>query len=178
MTRLPLLCALLLLPAQAVGVNQTPPELRGTSWLNTASPATLSPDAAPLASLRGRVVIVNFWVYSCINCHNSLPTLKGWYGRYRDQGLEIIGVHTPEFESDKPLANVRASLKDDGVSWPVVQDNDSFNWRAWSNSSWPTFYLLDRRGRLRAVHVGEISSRFPHAIPGLEATIQRLLVEK
>lgn len=171
MTRLTLLCALLLLPAQAVSVNQIPPELRGGPWLNTGQPRSL-------ASLRGKVVIVNFWVYSCINCHNSLPTLKGWYRKYQDQGLEIIGVHTPEFESDKPTANVQASLKDDGVSWPILQDNALTNWRAWSNSSWPTFYLLDRQGMLRAVHVGEISSRFPRAIPGLEATLQKLLAEK
>ncbi|OLV19760.1 redoxin domain-containing protein [Deinococcus marmoris] len=164
----------LLTSACAVTSGTAPPALTGGPWLNTASQA-----AGPsLADLRGKVVIVNFWVYSCINCHNSLPTLKSWYSKYRDQGLEIVGIHTPEFESDKPTANVIASLKDDGVTWPILQDNDSKNWRAWQNQAWPTFYLIDRAGKVRSVHRGEISSRFPQAIPGLEANLKSLLAEK
>lgn len=157
--------------ANAVRLGQTPPEVTGRSWLNAPAPLTL-------AGLKGQVVLVNFWVYSCINCHNSLPTLSGWYGKFHDQGLEIIGVHTPEFESDKPVESVRASLKADGVSWPVVQDNALRNWNAWSVQSWPTFVLIDRKGTVRTVHVGEISSRFPGAIPGLDAAIRGLLAEK
>jgi thiol-disulfide isomerase/thioredoxin len=155
----------------SVGTGQTPPELTGGPWLNTPAPLTL-------AGLRGRVVLVNFWVYSCINCHNSLPTLKGWYGKYRAQGLEIIGVHTPEFESDRPTASVQAALKADGVTWPVVQDNVLRNWRAWGIRAWPTFVLIDRQGRVRYSHRGEISTRFPQAIPGLDAQIWALLTEK
>ena len=157
----------------AVSVGQTPPTLQGGPWLNTPGEQGLT-----LSNLRGKVVLVNFWVYSCINCHNSLPTLQSWYASYHAQGLEIIGIHTPEFESDKPLANVRAALKEDNVTWPVMQDNNLTNWRAWDNHYWPAFYLIDRQGKLRAVHNGEISSRFPQAIPGLEATLKSLLAEK
>jgi thiol-disulfide isomerase/thioredoxin len=163
--------------AQAAQVGRPAPALQqtaqGGAWLNTPTPAGYS-----LGALRGQVVIVNFWVFSCINCHNSLPTLQRWYGNYHAQGLEIIGVHTPEFDSDRPLASVVAALKDDGVTWPVLQDNALNNWHAWDNHYWPAFYLIDRRGTVRAVHNGEISSRYPRAIPGLEATIQALLAEK
>ena len=175
LTRLATLTAASLLtlaiPARAVPAGQTPPELTGGPWLNAPAPLTL-------AGLKGRVVLVNFWVYSCINCHNSLPTLKGWYGQYRAQGLEIIGVHTPEFESDKPTASVQAALKEDGVTWPVVQDNARTNWRAWGVRAWPTFLLIDRQGQVRYSHRGEISARFPQAIPVLDAQIRALLAGK
>ncbi|MDV6374824.1 redoxin domain-containing protein [Deinococcus arenicola] len=164
----------LLTSACAVTSGTNPPTLIGGPWLNTASQTT----GPSLAGLRDKVVIVNFWVYSCINCHNSLPTLKAWYSKYRDQGLEIIGIHTPEFESDKPTQNVIASLKQDGVTWPILQDNDLKNWRAWNNNVWPAFYIIDRSGKVRQFHRGEISSRFPQAIPGLEANIRSLLAEK
>lgn len=160
-----------LTPALAVGVGEKAPEvIPGGQWLNSAP--------LNLADLKGKVVIVNIWVYSCVNCHNSLPTLKAWYAKYKNQGLEIVGVHTPEFESDKPLANVAASLKRDGVTWPVVQDNQNATWNAYQNSYWPAFYLIDRKGIIREVHAGEISSRYPDAIPGLEATLKKLLAEK
>ncbi|WP_161880932.1 redoxin domain-containing protein [Deinococcus alpinitundrae] len=159
--------------ASAVGVGQTPPKLQGGPWLNTPTPGGYS-----LEGLHGQVVLVNFWVYSCINCHNSLPTLSDWYGRYHSKGLEIVGIHTPEFESDKPLQNVKDALLQDKVVWPVIQDNNMTNWRAWDNHYWPAFYLIDRQGKLRAVYSGEISSRYPQAIPKLEATIKALLAEK
>jgi thiol-disulfide isomerase/thioredoxin len=155
----------------SVVLNSTAPGWTlGGQWLNSKP---LSPK-----DLRGKVVLVNFWVYSCINCHNSLPTLKAWYKKYQDQGLEIIGIHTPEFESDKPLANVQAALKRDGVNWPVMQDNQSKTWASYNNQYWPAFYLIDRQGIVRQYHAGEISERYPQAIPGLEAGLQRLLAEK
>jgi thiol-disulfide isomerase/thioredoxin len=132
-----------------------PDFIAGGQWFNS-KPLSIK-------ELRGKVTIVNIWVYSCINCHNSLPTLQSWYKKYKDQGLEIVGVHTPEFESDKPAANVLASLKETGVTWPVVQDNDSATWSA---------------GNIRKVHAGELSDRYPAAIPGLEKTIQELIAEK
>jgi thiol-disulfide isomerase/thioredoxin len=142
----------------------------GGQWLNSKP---LTPK-----DLRGKVVIVNFWVYSCINCHNSLPTLRAWYKKYQNQGLEIVGIHTPEFESDKPISNVQAALKRDNVTWPVMQDNQSKTWASYNNQYWPAFYLLDRQGMVRYYHAGEISERYPQAIPGLEANLQRLLAEK
>lgn len=157
--------------ASALSVGDRAPDfIAGGQWLNSAP--------LHVSQLRGKVVIVNLWVYSCINCHLSLPTLQGWYGKYRAAGLEIVGVHTPEFESDKVLANVTASLKADRVDWPVMQDNAHATWNAYESRGWPSFYLVDRRGVIREIHVGEISSRFPGDIPGLEATIKKLLAEK
>ncbi len=157
--------------ASALSVGDRAPDFTaGGSWLNSPP--------LHISQLQGKVVIVNLWVYSCINCHLSLPTLQGWYGRYKAQGLEIVGVHTPEFASDRPLANVAAALREDRVTWPVMQDNNNATWNAYQSQGWPSFYLIDRHGLIRSVHVGEISSRFPGAIPGLEATIQKLLAEK
>ena len=157
----------------AVSSGQTPPALQGGPWLNTPTK-----DGYSLSGLRGQVVLVNFWVFSCINCHNSLPTLSDWYSKYHAQGLEIVGIHTPEFESDKPLQNVQDALGQDKVIWPVLQDNNRANWQAWNNHYWPAFYLIDRKGVVRSVHTGEISSRYPNAIPSIEANIKALLAEK
>jgi thiol-disulfide isomerase/thioredoxin len=160
-----------LLTGGSKGAERTAPELiAGGQWLNSAP--------LKLSALRGKVVIVNIWVHSCINCHNSLPTLKSWYAKYKDQGLEIVGVHTPEFASDKDLPALRNSLKENGVTWPVMQDNQSATWKAYNNQYWPAFYLVDKRGVIRETHDGEISSRYPDAIPGLEATLKKLLAEK
>lgn len=166
-----LLLLALLSSAQAADIGQAAPDFTGGGqWFN-AKPAHVQ-------ELRGKVLIVNVWVYSCINCYKSLPTLQSWYSKYKSQGLEIVGVHTPELESDKPAANVAAALRREGVTWPVVQDNANAIWNAYGNTVWPTFYLIDRAGKVRAVHEGEISSRYPDAIPGLEKTIQGLLKEK
>lgn len=155
---------------QAASVGQLAPDFRGGPWLNSPP--------LHIQNLRGRVVIVNVWVYSCINCHLSLPTLNRWRQQYGAQGLEIVGVHTPEFESDRPTASVTAALKRDGVTWPVMQDNQNATWNAYAARAWPSFYLIDRQGVVRAVHVGEISERYPQAIPGLERTVQALLAER
>jgi len=128
-----------------------------------------------LSDLRGRVVLVNFWVHSCVNCHNSLPTLRRWYEAYASTGFEIVGVHTPEFESDKDPEALAAAIERDGVRWPVFQDNAYATWDAYNNRAWPTFYLLDRAGVIRAVHTGEISERFPDGIEVLEAGFSDLL---
>jgi thiol-disulfide isomerase/thioredoxin len=166
-----LLASALLASGSAQGTGKSAPDfIAGGKWFNS-KPLSIK-------DLRGKVTIVNIWVYSCINCHNSLPTLQGWYKKYKDQGLEIIGVHTPEFESDKVASNVEASLKETGVTWPVMQDNASATWNAYDNQFWPAFYLVDRQGNIREVHAGEISSRYPDAIPGLEKTLQKLLAEK
>ena len=114
-------------------------------------------DAEPftMESLRGRVVIVDFWTYSCINCIRTLPYLRAWYDAYRDEGLVIIGVHTPEFEFEKKPANVARAIRDLGVTWPVVQDNDYAQWTAYANRYWPAHYFIDARGLVRAFHFGE-----------------------
>jgi cytochrome c biogenesis protein CcdA/thiol-disulfide isomerase/thioredoxin len=127
------------------------PDFAGTQrWFNT-------PDGRPLtlAGLRGKVVLVDFWTYTCINCLRTLPYLKAWDARYRSAGLVIVGVHTPEFQFEHSAANVAAAIGQEGIRYPVAQDNDYATWNAWQNQAWPADYLIDARGRVRSVHIGE-----------------------
>jgi thiol-disulfide isomerase/thioredoxin len=137
-------------PAQPNVAKPYPaPELRGVqNWINTASPLTL-------ASLRGKVVIVDFWTFECINCVRTLPATNALYAKYHARGLEIIGVHAPEFDRERDLANVRSAVAKRGIKFPVVQDNDFTTWRAYNNRFWPAFYVIDKQGRVRDEHFGE-----------------------
>jgi cytochrome c biogenesis protein CcdA/thiol-disulfide isomerase/thioredoxin len=108
-----------------------------------------------VASLRGKVVLVDFWTYSCINCLRTLPHLKAWYAAYHKDGLEIVGVHTPEFAFEHVPSNVAAAIKRLGILYPVVQDNRYRTWEAYANHYWPAEYLIDRRGDVRHIHFGE-----------------------
>jgi cytochrome c biogenesis protein CcdA/thiol-disulfide isomerase/thioredoxin len=108
-----------------------------------------------LAGLKGKVVLVDFWTYSCVNCQRTIPYLAAWHGRYRDAGLAVVGVHSPEFVFERDSANLKAAMAELGVSWPVVQDNDFGIWRAFSNRYWPAKYLFDRSGKLVYTHYGE-----------------------
>ncbi len=124
------------------------PEFPGTQrWFNT-TPLTM-------ARLRGRIVLVDFWTYTCINCLRTLPYLKAWDARYRDQGLTIVGVHTPEFAFERKDSNVAAAIRRLRLGYAVVQDNAYGTWNAFGNSAWPAKYLIDARGRVRYVHIGE-----------------------
>jgi cytochrome c biogenesis protein CcdA/thiol-disulfide isomerase/thioredoxin len=124
------------------------PELTGlTDWINS-EPLTLK-------QLRGKVVLIDFWTYSCINCLRTLPHVKAWYHAYHDKGLVVIGVHTPEFAFEHVPANVRGAVRRLGVTYPVALDNDYATWNAFQNQYWPAKYLIDRRGRLRYYHFGE-----------------------
>jgi len=127
---------------------QVAPELMpGGDWFNS-KPFTL-------ASLHGKVVLVDFWTYSCINCLRTLPHLKAWYAAYRRDGLVIIGVHSPEFAFEHVASNVSAAIKRLGIRYPVVQDNAFATWKAYGNDYWPAEYLIDKSGQLRVDHVGE-----------------------
>jgi cytochrome c biogenesis protein CcdA/thiol-disulfide isomerase/thioredoxin len=118
-----------------------------TAWINSP-PLTL-------AQLKGKVVIVDFWTYSCINCLRTLPYVKAWAAQYADQGLVVVGVHTPEFAFEKQEANVRKAVKDLGVTYPVAMDSDWTIWKAFKNQYWPAHYFLDTTGRIRYEHFGE-----------------------
>jgi cytochrome c biogenesis protein CcdA/thiol-disulfide isomerase/thioredoxin len=127
------------------------PDFVGTQrWFNTESGKPLT-----LASLRGRVVLVDFWTYTCINCIRTLPYLKAWDARYRTAGLTIVGVHSPEFSFEKNAGNVARAIRSDGIRYPVVQDNDLATWGAWGNQVWPAHYLIDAQGRVRGAVFGE-----------------------
>ena len=127
------------------------PEFKGIdSWLNTPGGRPLT-----LSQLRGKVVLVDFWTYSCINCIRTLPHLRSWYAAYHRAGLEIVGVHTPEFAFEHVRGNVKQATHDLHVSWPVALDNGYKTWDAYSNQYWPAEYLVDRVGRVRRTHFGE-----------------------
>ena len=108
-----------------------------------------------MQDLRGKVVLIDFWTYSCINCIRTLPYLSEWHDRYANDGLVIVGVHTPEFEFEKLYDNVTQAAEDMGVAWPVVQDNDFAVWRSYNNRYWPAKYLIDQDGVIRFRHFGE-----------------------
>jgi cytochrome c biogenesis protein CcdA/thiol-disulfide isomerase/thioredoxin len=119
----------------------------GGQWFNTKP--------LSLAGLRGKVVLIDFWTYSCINCLRTLPHLEAWYAAYHPKGLEIIGVHTPEFAFEHVADNVAGAIKRLGIRYPVVQDNDYATWNAYANQYWPAEYLIDRRGHIRHANFGE-----------------------
>ena len=152
------------LPARELRVEGRFPSLAGaTEWLNSAP---LAPEA-----LRGKVVLVDFWTYSCINCLRTLPYLRAWAEKYKDAGLVVIGVHSPEFAFEKKPANVRRAVKDLGIGFPVALDNDFAIWRGFDNQAWPAFYFIDAEGRIRHRQFGE--NRYDRA----EQVIQQLLAE-
>ena len=117
------------------------------NWVNS-SPLTL-------AGLRGKVVLINFWTFGCYNCQNTIPHVKDLYAKYHAKGFEIVGIHAPEFDYEKDAANVKKAVADDGIAWPVAQDNGFKTWRRYKNGYWPAFYYLDRAGRVRHLHIGE-----------------------
>jgi thiol-disulfide isomerase/thioredoxin len=136
-----------------------------TGFINT--------DNITISELIGRkVILVDFWTFLCINCQNTLPYLKSWYAKYKDQGLIIIGVHTPELPPERDPENVKAAVKRLGIEYPVVLDNNYATWNAYSNHYWPTMYLIDIDGYIVYTHIGE------GAYSETEQTIQRLLLER
>lgn len=148
--------------------NVTPydaPELRDiASWINS--------DPQTLADLKGKVVLIDFWTYSCINCIRTQPYLNAWHDKYKDDGLVIIGVHAPEFAFEKITSNVQDAVKAAEINYPVALDNDFSTWKAYENQFWPAKYLIDKNGLVRYTHFGE------GEYEETEATIQALLKEK
>jgi thiol-disulfide isomerase/thioredoxin len=129
-------------------VSRPAPEFAGLGhWVNSP-PLTM-------ASLRGKVVLVDFWTYSCVNCLNALPYVQAWDARYKAQGLVVVGVHTPEFGYEKSSANVDAAIARLKIRHAVALDNDYATWKAFDNQYWPAIYLIDRQGRIVHSHVGE-----------------------
>ncbi len=118
-------------------------------WLNTDG------EGYTMADLKGKVVLLDFWTYSCINCVRTVPHIRSWWEAYEDQGLVVIGVHTPEFAFERNPENLRAAMDDLGVTWPVIQDNRYAQWRAYGNRYWPAHYFIDAEGRIRYFQFGE-----------------------
>lgn len=130
------------------GEYPTAPEFSGLAgWINSGP--------LSMEELRGKVVLLDFWTYSCINCIRTLPYLKMWYEKYSDDGFVIIGVHTPEFFFEEKYDNVKAAVDKYGIKYPVALDNEATVWRAYNTRYWPTKYLVDAEGRIRYSHIGE-----------------------
>jgi cytochrome c biogenesis protein CcdA/thiol-disulfide isomerase/thioredoxin len=150
--------------AGALPIQAPMPALDGaTRWLNSE----------PLSreGLRGKVVLIDFWTYSCINCIRALPYVEAWYEKYREQGLVVIGIHAPEFAFEKSVKNVQRAIRDFGLTYPVAVDNDYALWRAFSNEYWPAHYFVDAKGDIRHTHFGE------GEYDASERVIQQLLAE-
>jgi cytochrome c biogenesis protein CcdA/thiol-disulfide isomerase/thioredoxin len=145
--------AMMMSGAKTPGTEEFPVEGQIPSFAG----ATLWLNSPPLTAeeLRGKVVVVDFWTYSCINCLRALPYVKAWYEKYKDHGLVVIGVHAPEFAFEKDASNVRRAVTDLKITYPVALDNDYAIWQAFNNQYWPAHYFIDAAGRIRAHHFGE-----------------------
>ncbi len=126
----------------------TAPEIKGINqWINS--------NGETIASLKGKVVLVDFWTYSCINCQRTLPYVTRWYDNYKDKGLVVLGIHAPEFSFEKITANVQNAVVENKINYPVGLDNDFATWNNYSNRFWPASYLIDKEGKIRRTHFGE-----------------------
>ena len=145
----------------AESTNVAPDFVGISNWLNSG-PLRMS-------DLRGKVVLVDFWTYGCVNCVNTLPHVTQLYEKYKDKGLVIVGVHTPEFPFERSAGNVQVAIKRHGINYPVAQDNDSATWNAYRNQYWPAQYIVDQRGNIVFQHAGE------GQYEEIDRTIQKLL---
>ena len=142
----------------------TAPEISSGQWINS--------EPLSLKNQHGRVVLLEFWTFACYNCRNTLPTIKKWDAQYRDKGLTIIGVHTPELDYERNVDNLRKEVAALGITYPVVTDNDYATWQTYKVEAWPTLFVLDKEGRVRWTHVGE------GAYNETEDVIKKLLAEQ
>ncbi len=125
------------------------PEFTGlTHWINSSK-------IRSMRELRGKVVLIDFWTFGCINCIHTFPYVQKWHEDYKDRGLVVLGIHAPEFNYERKLGNVIAAVKRFGLTFPVAIDNDFKLWRAYKNRFWPAFYLVDKEGIVRYMHFGE-----------------------
>ncbi len=140
-------------PVAPLPMEPKAPAINNTVWLNT-EPLTQN-------QLNGKVVLIDFWTFGCINCLNTIPAVRELYYRYKDQGLIVIGVHSPEFQYEHDVNNVKDAIKRLDVPYPVALDNDFATWNAFHNRYWPALYLIDKRGVIRSNHIGELHENTP-----------------
>jgi thiol-disulfide isomerase/thioredoxin len=143
--------------SHAAAAGQEPPSIVGSSPLYGLSGATGWINSKPLTAkdLKGKVVLVDFWTYSCINCLRALPYIEAWSQKYKDNGLVVIGVHTPEFDFEKQLPNVQKAVQKYGITYPIALDSNQAIWNAFHNEFWPAHYFIDAKGKVRFEHFGE-----------------------
>ena len=149
------------------------PELVGGPWLNTPNGKPIS-----LAARKGKVTVVEFWTFGCSNCRANLPTYAKWHDQFKGKGVEVIGVHTPEFDSEMKVENVKAQIKKLGIDYPILLDNQKANWRKWNQQYWPTVYLIGKDGKIRSKWEGELDYGKATGSAQMTAQIEKLLAEK
>src|SRR3989338_643363 len=143
---------IMITPSSGLSDYGRAPEFTGVyKWLNLPE----GKESLTMEELRGKVVLVDFWTYTCINCIRTLPFVTSWYEKYKDQGFVVVGVHTPEFEFEKKSKNVTSAVKRFGINYPVAQDNNYATWNSYANHYWPAEYLIDTQGKIRRIHFGE-----------------------
>ena len=134
--------------AAALQTGAQAPDFAGiNNWLNSAP--------LDMKQLHGKVVLVDFWTFDCINCAHTIPHVEDWYSRYHDKGLVVVGVHTPEYGFEHDTDNLKKAIKQYGITYPVAQDNQYATWNAYGNQYWPAVYLIDQSGKLVYTHFGE-----------------------
>lgn len=143
------------------------PELTNEVWINSDEPLTLEGE-------RGRVVLLEFWTFGCINCQRTVPWIKSWHERFTGDDFSVISIHYPEFAHERELENVREATLEQEIAYPVALDNDGVAWRAYSQRFWPVTYLIDKNGRIRYKHIGEFNAR---SAGEAEIAIQSLIAE-
>ena len=144
--------------------GQSAPEITNGTWINS--------EPLRLTQLRGKVVLVEFWTFGCYNCQNVEPYVKKWHDRFKDSGLVVIGVHSPEFGHERVLKNVRNYVREHGIQYAVAIDNEYETWTRYQNHYWPAMYLIDKKGTIRYTRIGE------GGYEQTENTIRRLLAEQ
>ncbi len=148
-----------------VSASDNAPEFKNTGkWINTEKDITLE-------DLKGKVVVIEFWTFGCYNCVNTLPYLNKWYDKYKSGNFEMIGIHCPEFDNERNFENVKESVSELGIKYPVLTDNDFSVWRKYDVHAWPTIFILDKKGEIRYKKVGE--GKYTE----MEQTIKELLKE-
>jgi len=148
------------------------PELTGNLWLNLPSGTTPS-----LASRKGKVTILHFWTYGCVNCRRNLPAYNRWHKRFASKGVVVIGVHSPETKAEQGPANVAKKVKELGIAYPVLVDSDRQNWNRWQQRAWPAVCLIDKQGRIRYSWEGELEYRGAGGEAKMTRLIEALLKE-
>jgi thiol-disulfide isomerase/thioredoxin len=141
------------------------PEILNETWINSESPVTLE-------SVRGKVVLLEFWTFGCINCRHVIPYVRDWYDKYNGDDFTVISVHYPEFNYERDIDNVKKATEELGIEYAVAIDNDRLTWGAYNQRYWPTTYLIDKSGRIRYQHIGE------GAYEKTETAIQLLMAEE
>lgn len=163
---MPILLALLLSQSRA---DLQAPALTGTTWINHEA------KAFDWKERKGKVTVVHFWTFACSNCKANLPAYDRAYAKFKDKGVEMIGVHTPELEQEKKLENVQAAVKKYGITYPVLVDGDMANWKRWNLEWWPTVFVLDKNGQLVFKWAGELAWKGADGERQMIASIEKAL---